>query len=225
MVCSAKLDELRRKYENAGGGDINDPRFAEVARHVFKDPSRRSIPYVGIPTLLDAPFRDVSGAEPDFGDVQIALVGVPMDLGVTNRSGARFGPRSLRGIERVGPYHHVFGIAPVAQWRVADIGDVPFRGRYSLDESIEDIEAFYTRIDEAGVRPVSVGGDHSVTHPILKALGRNGPVGMVHIDAHCDTAGEYDGAKFNHGGPFRHAVLDGVLDPERTIQIGIRGSS
>jgi agmatinase len=75
------------------------------------------------------------------------------------------------------------------------------------------------------VRPLSVGGDHSITYPILKALGKDSPVGLVHIDAHCDTMGAYDGSKFHHGGPFRLAVLDGVLDPERTIQIGIRGSS
>jgi agmatinase len=75
------------------------------------------------------------------------------------------------------------------------------------------------------VKPVSAGGDHSITYPILKALGADRPVGLVHIDAHCDTSGEFEGAKFHHGGPFRHAVLDGVLDPERTIQIGIRGSA
>lgn len=223
MVSKTKLEELRSKYANAKGGDIYDPKLAEVARYVFKDPDRRSIPYTGIPTLLDAPYREVAAETPDFGDLQIALVGVPMDLGVTNRSGARFGPRAVRAMERIGPYHHVFGIAPTAQYRVADIGDVPFRGRYSLDDSIEDIENFYHKIVDAGVTPVSVGGDHSVTHPILKALGRGEPVGLIHIDAHCDTAGEYDGSKFNHGGPFRHAVLDGVLDPERTIQIGIRG--
>jgi len=97
------------------------------------------------------------------------------------------------------------------------------RSRFSLDNCIEDIEAFYERIRTAGVVPLSVGGDHSVTYPILKALGRDRPVGLVHIDAHCDTMGEIDGSKFHHGGPFRQAVLAGALDPERTIQIGIRG--
>lgn len=85
------------------------------------------------------------------------------------------------------------------------------------------IEAFYRRLVGAGVRPLSVGGDHSITSSILKAIGANEPVGMIHIDAHCDTAGPYEGTKFQHGGPFRLAVLDGVLDPRRTIQIGIRG--
>jgi agmatinase len=102
---------------------------------------------------------------------------------------------------------------------------VPFRSRYSHEQSLEDIEGYYLEVLSEGVRPLSVGGDHSVTYPILKALGRDRPVGLVHIDAHCDTMGAYDGAKFHHGGPFRHAVLAGVLDPERTIQIGIRGAS
>jgi len=100
---------------------------------------------------------------------------------------------------------------------------VPMRSRFSLDDCIEDITAFYGRMHSAGVRPLSVGGDHSITYPILKALGQDRPVGLVHIDAHCDTMGEIDGSKFHHGGPFRQAVLAGVLDPERTIQIGIRG--
>ena len=102
---------------------------------------------------------------------------------------------------------------------------MPFRSRYSLEQSLEDIERYYSALYAEGVRPLSVGGDHSITYPILKALGRDTPVGLVHIDAHCDTMGAFDGSKFHHGGPFRLAVLEGVLDPERTIQIGIRGSS
>ena len=102
---------------------------------------------------------------------------------------------------------------------------MPFRSRFSLDRSIEDIEAFYRKIAAAGLKPVSAGGDHSITYPIMKALGAESPLGMVHIDAHCDTAGPYDDEKFHHGGPFRLAVLDGVLDPDRCVQIGIRGSA
>ena len=146
-----------------------------------------------------------------------------MDLGVSNRPGARFGPRAVREVERIGPYNHALGVVPRAECQAADIGDVPMRSRFSLDSCIEDIETFYRRIQSAGVRPLSVGGDHSITYPILKALGGDRPVGLVHIDAHCDTMGEIDGSKFHHGGPFRQAVLAGVLDPERTIQIGIRG--
>ena len=173
--------------------------------------------------MLDLPYRPEAPDLPDFGGLDIALVGVPMDLGVTNRAGARFGPRAVRDIERIGPYNHALGVVPKAECEAADIGDVPMRSRFSLDSCIEDIEAFYGRIQAAGVRPLSVGGDHSITYPILKALGHERPVGLVHIDAHCDTMGEIDGSKFHHGGPFRQAVLAGVLDPERTIQIGIRG--
>ncbi len=148
-----------------------------------------------------------------------------MDLGVTNRAGARLGPRAVRAIERIGPYEHVLGMVPAAEVRVADIGDMPFRSRFSLDSCHEDIEGFYKKVVAAGVIPLSVGGDHSITGSILKAVGEKRPVGMLHIDAHCDTSGMYEGAKFHHGGPFRNAVLDGVLDPERTIQIGIRGGA
>ena len=148
-----------------------------------------------------------------------------MDLGVTNRPGARFGPRALRTIERIGPYHHHLHVAPMGTMNVADIGDVPCRSRDDLASCMADIESFYRQFTAAGVRPLSVGGDHSITYPILKALGQDVPLGLVHIDAHCDSAGERDGTKFHHGGPFRNAVLDGVLDPARSIQIGIRGAA
>jgi agmatinase len=223
MSTEDKLERLREKYRNAKGGDAFNPEFQRVASSLFSSSERRKFPFAGIPTLLDAAQRPEAVEGGDFGDLEIALVGVPMDLGVTNRTGARFGPRAVRGLERVGPYNHFLKCLPMAERRVADVGDVPFRSRYSLDTSIEDIEAFYNTVMAAGVRPVSVGGDHSVTYPIMKALGRDRPVGMVHVDAHCDTGGEFEGAKFHHGGPFRHAVLDGVLDPERSIQIGIRG--
>ena len=121
-----------------------------------------------------------------------------MDLGVTNRAGARLGPRAVRDVERIGPYNHALQVTPRGECNVADVGDVPLRSRFSLDDSIEDIAAFYARIKAAGVRPISVGGDHSVTYPILKSLGAERPVGLVHIDAHCDTMGEIEGSKFHH---------------------------
>ncbi|TIW91014.1 MAG: agmatinase, partial [Mesorhizobium sp.] len=157
--------------------------------------------------------------------LQVAMIGVPMDLGVTNRPGSRFGPRALRAIERIGPYNHVLECAPTHELKVADIGDTPFRSRYRLETSHEDIERRTNQIVDAGVIPLSIGGDHSISHPILKAVGKKAPVGLIHIDAHCDTSGLFDMTKFHHGGPFRNAVLDGVLDPTRTIQIGIRGSA
>jgi agmatinase len=218
-----KLKAIRDKYAEAKGSDVFDPEFKKVVSLVFNSADRRKLPYSDVSTFLDAPYRPEAPDQPDFGGLDVALVGVPMDLGVTNRSGARLGPRAVRNVERIGPYNHGLKVVPMAECKVADIGDVPMRSRYSLSNCIEDIAEFYTRIQRAGVRPLSVGGDHSVTFPILKGLGRERPVGLVHIDAHCDTGGEYDGSKFHHGGPFRMAVLEGVLDPERTIQIGIRG--
>ena len=224
-----KLAALRRKYANAKGGDIFDPAFAEVASQVFIDPDKRKWPFAGVATFLSAPMLvpDLSSGatKSAFGDIDVALVGVPMDLGVTNRAGARLGPRAVRAVERIGPYEHVLKIAPMGVLKVADIGDVPMASRFSLDQCIADIESYFDKIRAANVIPLAVGGDHSITYPILKALGRDGPVGMVHIDAHCDSAGEYEGSKFHHGGPFRQAVLAGVLDPERSIQIGIRGGA
>lgn len=222
---AGKLDALKAKYGESHGGELFDPKFRRVADKIFSATGTRLAPYAGIPTFLAAPYLPVDPQNPDFGDLQVALLGVPMDLGVTNRTGSRFGPRALRTIERIGPYNHVLDCAPTHELRVADIGDVPFASRYRLEQSHDDIERHINRIVDAGVVPLSVGGDHSISHPILKAVGKNGPVGMIHIDAHCDTGGAFDQTKFHHGGPFRNAVLDGVLDPSRTIQIGIRGSA
>ena len=224
MVDQPKLDALRRKYADAKGGDIFDPEFRRVADMQFQGSDRRKWPFMDPATFLGAGFRPDAAAS-GFADLDIVLVGVPMDLGVTNRAGSRLGPRAVRAVERIGPFEHVLRIAPMAEARVADIGDVPMRSRFSLDDCHADIERYFGDILAAGVRTLAVGGDHSMTLAILKAIGRERPVGLIHIDAHCDTSGAYEGTKFHHGGPFRQAVLEGVLDPERTIQIGIRGGS
>ena len=220
-----RLEALRARYADAKGGDIFNPEFAAVAAQIFSGSERRKWPFSDPATLLGMPFRAEAATLPDWGGLEVALVGVPMDLGVTNRAGARLGPRAVRAVERIGPYEHALSIAPMVHLRVADVGDVPMQSRFSLDQCHADIEAYFTRLHAAGVIPLAVGGDHSITYSIMKALGRDRPVGMVHIDAHCDTSGEYEGAKFHHGGPFRQAVLAGVLDPERCIQIGIRGGA
>ncbi len=224
MSDRENLERLRMKYGQQQASGTFDPRFRRVVDQVFSG-STRSAPYAGVPTLLSAPHlpNPLSGGA--LSGLQVALVGVPMDLGVTNRTGARFGPRALRTIERIGPYNHALDCLPVGELRVADVGDVPMRSRFSLQDSHEDIERFFLELVRANVAPLAAGGDHSITHPILRALGADRPVGLVHIDAHCDTGGEFDGTKFHHGGPFRNAVLDGVLDPKRTVQIGIRGSA
>jgi guanidinopropionase len=219
-----KLRKLRERFGSTTGGDIYNTAFAKVAAGQFKG-DKRKWPFADIATFLNAPYRPQAPDQVDMGGLDIAIVGVPMDLGVTNRAGARLGPRAVRSVERMGPMDHVLGTTPLNDFTVADIGDVLFRSRYSLESCHEDIEAYFRKIVDAGVAPLAVGGDHSITYPILKAVGAQRPVGLIHIDAHCDTSAPFEGSKFHHGGPFRMATLDGVLDPERTIQIGIRGGA
>jgi agmatinase len=219
-----KLEALKQKYAGAKGGDIFHPPFAAVAAQIFSKDDQRQWPFVGAATFLRLPYLPEAPAS-SFAGLDVAVVGVPMDLGVTNRAGARLGPRAVRAVERIGPYEHALKIAPLLHLRAADVGDVPMKSRFSLEGCHADIEAFFETLRAAGVVPLAVGGDHSITYPILKALGKDEPVGMVHIDAHCDTGGIFEGSKFHHGGPFRQAVLDGVLDPERSIQIGIHGGA
>lgn len=175
--------------------------------------------YMGIPTFMRTPYQ------PDPAGLDIALVGVPYDGGVTNRPGARHGPRDMRDQSSLmRSIHHVTRIDPYNLCQVADIGDVEFKAIYDHVAVIRDIEAFFRQLHEAGVIPLSAGGDHSITYPILKALAKDAPVGLVHIDAHTDTWDQFQGSKFMHGTPFRRAVEDGLVDPKRTVQIGIRGA-
>src|SRR5437867_12369429 len=159
-----ELDRLRTKYGTASADETHDPAKRKLLKALFDSAGKRRLPYGGVPTFLDFPF------EKGFVDLDIALVGVPMDLGVTNRPGARFGPRALRTIERIGPYHHALNVAPIVNCRIADVGDVPFRSRFDLISSLEDIETYFADVVRAGVRPLAVGGDHSISYPILKAL-------------------------------------------------------
>lgn len=226
MFDAKKLEALRAKYGSAGGDVMFSDEFKRVAAVQFSAGGRRMMPFAGVSTFLDAEYKPDAADLPDFGGIDIALVGVPMDLGVTNRAGSRFGPRAVRTVERVGPYEHFLKVVPLAEAKVADIGDVPFRSRFSLESCHQDIEAFYKKLCGAGIIPLSIGGDHSISQSILAGVAsKHGPVGMVHFDAHCDTSGPYEGSKFQHGGPFREAVLAGHLDPERTVQIGIRGAA
>ncbi len=214
-----KLDALRTKYTSGAPDVSHHPEFRRAIETIFAGTDRRPKPYEGVSTFLGAPPCRNARGQPDLAGLDVGLVGVPMDLGVTNRPGARFGPRAVRGVERIGPYHHAHRFLPLSAVRVGDVGDVAFRSRYSLDESIEDIESLFTAIAASGVTPLAVGGDHSISYPILKALGAQRPVGMVHIDAHCDTDGPFEGAKYHHGRPFRHAVLAGMLDPQASDTI------
>ena len=161
----------------------------------------------------------------DPAEVDVALVGVPYDGGTENRPGPRHGPREIRNMSSfIRAVHHATRINPHALCRVADVGDVAFTNPFDIATSHADITAFYSALHAAGATPLSAGGDHSISLPILRALAADGPVGMVHIDAHTDTCDEEFGEKLTHGTPFRRAVEDGLLDPKRTVQIGIRGT-
>jgi guanidinopropionase len=175
--------------------------------------------YTGLPTFMRAPQVG------DAGEVDIAMIGVPFDGAVTNRPGARHGPREIRNMSSLmRSVHPVSKINPHALCRVGDLGDVPLPHVYDLATTVQDIAGFYGTVHAAGAVPLTAGGDHSITFPILQAIGAERPVGLVQIDAHTDTWDEFLGSKVTHGAPFRRAVEAGVLDPQRTVQIGIRGA-
>ena len=172
-----------------------------------------------IPTFMRLPHtRHADGLD-------IALVGVPWDGGTTNRAGARHGPREIRNQSSLmRKVHHVSRLAPYDLAQVADLGDCPVNP-IDLMDSLARIERFYRAIHQAGALPLSAGGDHLITLPIMRAISSDRPVGMVHFDAHSDTNDRYFGDNpYTHGTPFRRAVEEGLLDPRRTVQIGIRGS-
>jgi len=149
---------------------------------------------------------------------------VPTDLGVTNRPGARHGPREIRNSSSLmRAFNLGLRVNPYELCRIADLGDVRLTNRYDLEAQTAQIADYYRLLHKAKVIPVTAGGDHSITFPIFQGIAADGPIGMVHIDAHCDTWGEFFGSKFTHGAPFRLAVEHGLLDPKRTVQIGIRG--
>jgi guanidinopropionase len=175
--------------------------------------------FAGIATFMRLPHVE------DWADVQIGLIGVPWDGGTTNRAGARHGPRQIRDMSTLmRNVHHVSRIRPFEAARCADLGDAPVNP-VDLHDTLERVQDFYETVHAAGILPLTAGGDHLVTLPIMRAIARDRPVGMVHFDAHNDTWDRYFGDnKYTHGTPFRRAVEDGVLDPKRTVQIGIRGS-
>ena len=177
------------------------PRFAEIA------------------TFMRAPYK------PDLQGVDIGVCGVPFDGGATNRVGTRHGPRALRDLSSLmRNTHHVHRINPFTLCRIADVGDARFNSLFDNATVEKDLVAFFERFHAARVTPLTLGGDHSITYAILKGIVKEGPVGLVHIDAHTDVLGPIQGVRFHHGSPFRNAIEDGLLDPRRMVQIGIRGA-
>ena len=189
-----------------------DDRFQPI-------PMARMPRFAGVATFMRLP--QVS----DPAEVEIALVGVPFDGGTTNRAGARHGPRQMREMSTLmRRVHPVSKTEPFRLARCADLGDVALNP-IDLDGSLAAIEGFFDTLVKARVTPLAAGGDHLISLPILRALARKTPLGLVHIDAHSDTTDSYfGGSRYTHGTPFRRAIEEQLIDPRRTVQIGIRGS-
>jgi guanidinopropionase len=177
--------------------------------------------YAGPVTFMRLPQVAIEAAH----DIDIGIIGVPWDGGTTNRPGARHGPRQVREMSAmIRRVHHVSRTSPYDVANVADLGDAPVNPA-DLEDALARIGGFFDQVATHGIRPLTAGGDHLCSLPILRALGRERPVGMVHFDAHSDLWDNYFGGfKLTHGTPFARAIEEGLLDGSRTIQIGLRGS-
>ena len=193
----------------------------DVSPHAFNQPLGGNLMprFAGVATMFRLPSQAVSS------EVAVGVVGVPLDIGTSNRAGSRFGPRQVRSESAlIRPYNMATRAAPFESFQVADLGDVPLN-TYNLGASIEIIERFYDELVRHGVKPLSVGGDHTVTLPILRALHRkHGPMALIHVDAHADVNDVMFGEKIAHGTIFRRAIEEGLIDPVRMYQIGLRGT-
>ena len=163
--------------------------------------------------------------QPTAEGLDACFVGIPMDIGASNRSGTRHGPRQIRAESvMLRPYNMATGAAPFEAMQVADIGDVPIN-TFDLKKSVDIITAHYDGILDHGCIPLTLGGDHTLTWPILRAMAKkHGPVALVHVDAHADINDTMFGEKIAHGTPFRRAVEDGLLQGDKVFQIGLRGT-
>ena len=173
--------------------------------------------YAGPGTMFRLPSQETAAG------LDIAIAGVGLDIGTSNRTGTRFGPRQIRSESvMVRPYCMATGAAPFDSFQVADVGDVALNS-YNLLKSIAIIEAFFDDILAHGAKPATVGGDHTITLPILRAINKvHGPVAMVHVDAHADINDLMFGEKIAHGTIFRRAIEENLIDPDRMVQIGLR---
>lgn len=191
-------------------------------KNKFSPLASESVPrYAGIATFMRLPHMEIEDSE----GAQIGLYGLPWDGGTTNRAGARHGPRDMRDASSMmRKMHPVLNLSPYELANCADLGDAPVNP-LMIEETLEKIETFVTSMVDRNIVPLGAGGDHLVSLPVLRALAKkHGPMGMVHFDAHTDTWDRYfGGCKYTHGTPFRRAIEEGILDPKRIVQIGIRG--
>ena len=174
--------------------------------------------YSDIATFLRARRHDLSS------EIDIGLCGVPFDLGVNFRSGPRDGPAGVREASRlIRRIHPVSGIRPYDLCNVADIGDAP-TNPLDKDDSLARIQRFFEEVKLAGIRPIAIGGDHTIPLPILRAIAADRPVGVLQFDSHADTLDSMCGTKVNHATFMRRSYEEKLIDPKRVVQIGLRGS-
>ncbi|RBW58780.1 agmatinase [Ruegeria sp. A3M17] len=180
--------------------------------------------FAGIPSFMRLPSL---GLEHDrISEVELGLVGIPWDGGTTNRPGARHGPRQLRDYSTmIRAMNPVTGVAPFSMVNCADLGDVA-PNPVDIEDTLNRVTDFFSTLQAKGIVPLTAGGDHLTTLPVLRALAAAGPVGLIQFDSHTDLFDSYFGGhKFTHGTPFRRAVEEGLVDPKRFVQVGIRGTA
>ncbi|WP_171205514.1 agmatinase [Ruegeria sp. HKCCA0235A] len=180
--------------------------------------------FAGIPAFMRLPILDL--AHERISEVELGLVGIPWDGGTTNRPGARHGPRQLRDYSTmIRAMNPVTGVAPFAMVNCADLGDVA-PNPVDIEDTLDRVTRFYTDLQARNITPLTAGGDHLTTLPVLRAVAASGPVGLIQFDSHTDLFDTYFGGhKFTHGTPFRRAVEEGLVDPKRFVQVGIRGTA
>ena len=180
--------------------------------------------FAGVPSFMRLPV--LTPDHPRYADVDLGIVGVPWDGGTTNRAGARHGPRQLRDYSTmIRAMNAATGVAPFTLANCADLGDVP-PNPVDIDDSLARVTGFYDGLVSAGIVPLTAGGDHLVSLPVLRSLARNKPVGLIQFDSHTDLFDSYfNGSRYTHGTPFRRAIEEGLVDPKRFVQIGIRGTA
>jgi agmatinase len=216
-VATNPSDQANRPASNAAAHHVTAERI--VTGDVVGQVDATKVPrFAGPATFARLPRLD------EVTRADVAVVGVPFDSGVSYRPGARFGPTHVRASSRLlRPYHPGLDVEPFAVQQVVDAGDVPLNP-FSIDEAIEGLEQAAHAFAADGLKMLTIGGDHTIALPLLRAVARtHGPVAVLHFDAHLDTWDTYFGTPYTHGTPFRRASEEGLLDPERCLHVGIRG--
>ncbi len=180
--------------------------------------------FAGMPTFMRLPHVGLNHDK--ITEVDIGIIGAPWDAGTTNRPGPRHGPRQVRDMSTmVRAQHGVSNLRPFDLKNCADLGDIA-PNPASLEDSLKRIESYFSKIKDLNILPLTVGGDHLCSLPILRSLSKNEPVGLIQFDSHTDLFHSYfDGQMYTHGTPFRRAVEENLIDPKRTVQVGIRGTN